>query len=245
MLNRGERRNALTREMLEELAAALDRVAADGNVRALVLSAAGPVFCAGMDLRQMQDRATAPDAEEEWRRDSRIYAEVLEALCAFPVPTIAAVQGGVLAGGMGLILACDFVIAVEEAFFGLPEPARGITAAMVTPLLVHRIGAGSAGRWLLSGERYSAAEGRTAGLCHAVVSADDLEDRVRALCGSIQQGSASALRLTKSHLLGLSIPDLHARLEHSLRVSADARATDDAREGLRAFLEKRNPRWQA
>lgn len=243
-LNRPDKRNALTRETLEELAGNLEQVARQPSVRVLVLAANGPAFCAGMDLGEMQQRAESPQRQAEWHRDSEVYRDVLQRLFALGIPTIAAVGGAAVAGGVGLVVACDFVVAAETAFFALPEPMRGITAAMVTPLLVHRIGTGAANRMLLAGERWTAAQAERVGLCHAVVPHAELEERVQTLIQSICSGSQQSLAITKSHLVGMSGVDMPALLQRSMLVSAEARETADAREGLDAFLQKRKPRWQ-
>jgi methylglutaconyl-CoA hydratase len=240
--------------MLSALNAQLDLIAQDDGsqtgvsgddaTRVLLLEAGGPIFCAGMDLGEMQQRAASPSPADEWREDSRIYAASLERLLKLNVPTIAVVQGGVLAGGMGLILACDFVLATHDSFFSLPEPARGITAAIVTPLLIWRIGPGNANRWLLSMERFSAADGLRVGVCHDVVPQEALAERTQRLVDSILSGSSQALGLTKEHVFACGAAPWSALLQQSMDLSARARSTEDAREGLQAFLEKRKPRWQ-
>src|SRR5437660_2079470 len=158
-LNRPQKRNALTREMLGELHRAVLEIAARQDLRCLVLDSNGPVFCAGMDLAQMQQTASVPDARQLWHADTQLYHDCVAALLALPAPAVAVVQGPALAGGVGLVLACDLVLAAESATFALPEPKRGITAAIVTPLLVHRIGVSAASWLLLSGEIISAARG--------------------------------------------------------------------------------------
>lgn len=244
LLNRAEKRNALKRETLEEIAAAVAAVAGDPSVRVFVLQAAGEVFCAGMDLGEMQARATTEDGRQEWRRDSQVYRDALVAIFHLPVPTIAVVTGAAVAGGVGLVLACDLVLANPTAYFFLPEPLRGITAAMVTPLLVHRVGAGPAGQLLLSGERWTAEQARRVGLCSDVVPDLELEARLARLIQAILAGSREAWAITKRHLLNVSPLNLDKVLDESMQISAAARETPDAREGLAAFLQKRKPAWQ-
>jgi methylglutaconyl-CoA hydratase len=169
---------------------------------------------------------------------------VLKAIYAAPFPTLAVVQGPVLAGGMGLILACDLVLAADAAFFSLPEPARGITAAMVTPLLIHRVGAGAAAFQLLAGQRISATTALTQGVCHEVVASAHLAERRDQWVEAILAGSPAALRITKQHLQHCAPRDVALMIDESIKVSARARETDDAREGLAAFLAKRKPNWQ-
>ncbi len=243
-LDRPEKRNALCREMIVDLRDAVRRVASEPEARVLVLAATGDVFCAGMDLGEMQQRAAADDPASELLVDSRVYADLLHDLFRLPLPTVAAVQGPVLAGGMGLVCACDIVIAAESAYFLLPEPARGITAAMVTPLLVHRIGPGPASAMLLSMEKLSAFEALRTGLCRDVVPGEGLDSRVNQLVDSILTGSPAALALTKRHINQCLAAPVEPLIRQSVEVSSSARESDDAREGVAAFLEKRKARWQ-
>ena len=208
------------------------------------MTAEGKAFCAGMDLGEMQQRAQSEDGKREWQRDSEVYADVLSKLFQLPVPTVAAVQGPALAGGFGIVLACDLVIASDNVFFMLPEPMRGITAAMVTPMLIHRVGTGPATFMLLSGERISATQSAQFGLCHDVVAESELNARCDTLIGNILTGSKSALAITKQHIKDCTAETVVDDLHTSIGVSAKARETDDAREGLAAFLEKRKPNWQ-
>jgi len=243
-LNRPDKRNALLRQTLDLLADGFESIARDRSVRVVVLASNGPVFCAGMDLAEMQQRAESADSANEWLQDSQVYCDVLTSLFSLRVPTIASVQGAAVAGGVGLVLACDFVIASADAFFSLPEPMRGITAAMVTPLLIHRVGAGPATRLLLSGEKWTATQAQAAGLCQDVVAAEELADRTGKLADSIQSGSPEALAITKSHVQEMCGGTMRDMLKRSISVSAQARETADAREGLDAFLQKRKPAWQ-
>jgi methylglutaconyl-CoA hydratase len=243
-LDRSEKRNALTREFIEEIHAAVIQAKQNPDIRVLIIQAHGSVFCAGMDLGEMQQRANAPDSTQQWQIDSQVYCDLLTTVLTLPIPTIAAVQGPVLAGGVGLVLACDVMIASNSAFFSLPEPARGITAAMVTPLLVFRIGAGPANYMLLSQERIQADKALTMGFCHDVTTPENLPERIDQLCESILSGSQSALSITKNHVLQIAGKSLVEQIKYSIEVSATARQTRDAREGLDAFLEKRTPAWK-
>ena len=243
VLNRPQKRNALTRELIRQLHEAVETAANEESVRLVVLAAHGPAFCAGMDLAQMQDRAGRPDAHELWNEDTRVYRDLLVSLVMMPKPTLAVVQGPALAGGMGLTMACDLVLASEAAVFGLPEPKRGITAAVVAPLVCYRAGISTASFLLLSGQNLSAEESLKRGLCHRVVPAEQLPAAEEELCRSILTGAPAALAATKTHLLNTAGKDLIAGLDAGMKVSALARETPDAREGLAAFLEKRQPKW--
>jgi methylglutaconyl-CoA hydratase len=245
VLDRPAKRNALTRELIHQLHAAVAKALDDESVRLVVLAANGPVFCAGMDLAEMQDRATNPNAKELWREDTKVYRDLLVSLVMLPKPTLAVVQGPALAGGMGLAMACDFVLASEAATFGLPEPKRGITAAVVAPLVCYRGGVSTASYLLLSGKNLHADDSLKRGLCHQVVKADELAAAEAELCRLILTGSPAALAATKAHLLNTAGRDLITQLDAGMKVSAEARETQDAREGLSAFLEKRDPAWYA
>lgn len=243
VLNRPDKRNALTDEFIRQITRAVAEVAADESVRVLVLASQGTVFCAGMDLGQMQDRALAENSEELWLEDSRILRDTFRAIFELPIPTLAVAQGPVVAGGMGLVTACDLILASTSAFFALPEPQRGITAAMVTPLLLHRIGTSPAQELLLGGGRMSAERAVQVGLCVATVPPDELPSAEAALVRSILNGSRAALAQTKQHVVRCVGESVMAQLDESVELSAAARRTEDAREGLQAFLEKRKANW--
>lgn len=243
-LNRPDKRNALTREMLTELVMRLDAIAARKDVRCTVVSGNGPWLCAGMDLTQMQEAAARIDASRIWQGDTELYLDVVKTLFDLPMPTLAVVRGGALAGGLGLVLACDIVLSTETAIFALPEPKRGITAAIVTPLLVHRAGPGAAGFLLLSGEALDARQAQRCGLCHVVEADDRCDAALERLLGSILSGAPGAVEISKRQLRACTAAGLSDQLSQAAIVSAQARESPEAREGLAAFLEKRSPAWQ-
>ena len=240
-LNRPAKRNALTRGMLIELLDVLRTLPA--STRLIVLRASGPVFCAGMDLQEMQDTARLPNAAEIWQRDSDLYRQVLETLTFAPCPTLGVVQGPALAGGVGLVLACDLVLATDTANFALPEPKRGIIAAMVLPLLVLRIGQSAASWLLLSGQTLFLDAARRYGLVHQTATSATIENDVTATINAVLTGSPAALRATKQQLLKPIAERLRSDWEDAEEASATARNQPEAREGLQAFLERRAPKW--
>lgn len=242
-LNRANRRNALTRAMIVQLNDTLREVIADDQVRVIVLAAAGPVFCAGMDLAEMQQRAAENSGAKEWLQDAIVYRNLLVTLLDAPQPTLAVLQGPVLAGGVGIVLACDLVLASDKAFFSLPEIQRGITAAMVAPLLIYRAGAGNASHLLLSGRQVSATEMSCWGVCHEVVAPEQLDQAETEWINSILKGAPQALATTKARVRVTVGTDLVAQLDEAARLSAQVRNTEEAREGLQAFLKKRDPHW--
>lgn len=242
-LNRPDKRNALSREVLQELLTTLRDLSTRTDVRLVVLSAEGTVFCAGMDLAQMQENAARPDATALWQADTALYRDVVTTLLQLRTPTLAVLPGPALAGGLGLVLACDLVLAAETSTLALPEPKRGLTAAIVTPLLAYRAGPSAASFLLLSGQSISADHARHAGICHAVVPAMELSAKSDELVASILTGAPGALAASKRHLLECAGADLLTQIDQAVALSARARETAEAREGLQAFLEKRSPTW--
>jgi methylglutaconyl-CoA hydratase len=244
VLNRPDKRNALSRQMLTDLAQALDDLHQERKVRAVILTGAGTAFCAGMDLAEMQATSQQPDALSQWHHDAVQYRELLDQMLHFPKPIIAAVNGPVVAGGAGLMLASDIVIATAEAKFGLPEPRRGIVAGMVSPLLAFRVGASHAANLLLTARLIDATEAHRIGLYHEIVKSDFVWARAQEIAGEIAKSAPEAIQLTK-RLLNETIGEhLATLLSAGAADSATARTTEAAREGLAAFLEKREPKWQ-
>jgi methylglutaconyl-CoA hydratase len=243
ILNRAEKRNALNRAMLAELAQALDDLRQERRVRAIVLTGAGSAFCAGMDLGEMHETSKQESPHVQWHEDASSYRDLLETMWRLPKPLIAAVNGPAMAGGAGLVLGCDIVLAAHTASFGLPEPLRGIVAGMVTPLLAFRIGGGQAARLLLSAMTIDAAEALRIGLFHELIDPDQLWPRAVEMAAQCARSAPQALQLTKQMLnetVGEHLPTL---LSAGAAASAAARTTEAAAEGLAAFLEKREPRW--
>src|SRR5262245_46291728 len=164
VLNRPDKRNALSRQMMRDIAQALDDLHQERKVRAVIVTGAGSAFCAGMDLAEMQETSQEQDAFPQWHEDAVQYRELVDRMLHFPKPIIAAINGPVVAGGMGLMLASDVVVSATESKFGLPEPRRGIVAGMVAPLVVFRVGASQAANLLLTARTIDAAEAHRIGL---------------------------------------------------------------------------------
>jgi enoyl-CoA hydratase/carnithine racemase len=244
ILNRPEKRNALNRALLAELDQAIDDLHMERKVRAVVLTGAGTAFCAGMDLAEMRDTSQQNDAYAQWHADARQYLDLILKMWRFPKPLIAAVNGPAVAGGAGLVLACDIVLAAETATFALPEPLRGIVAGMVAPLLAFRIGGGQAARLLLTAATIDATEARRLGVFHEVVGADHLWPKAVEMAGECARSAPEALLLTKQMLNETIAEHLPTLLSAGAAASATARTTEAAAEGLVAFLEKREPKWK-
>jgi methylglutaconyl-CoA hydratase len=243
VLNRPEKRNALSRELLSELEGALRTFHREKPVRAVVITGAGSAFCAGMDLAEMQAAGTGDDAQTRLQEDAEIYRDLLEMMLRFPKPLIAAVNGPAVAGGLGLMLACDIVLAAAESQFGLPEPRRGVVAGIVSPLLAFRIGAGQAAPLLLTGRLIDGREAHRIGLVHELVTNDQLWVRGTQIAEEIALNAPEALLMTKRMLNETIGEELTMQLSTGAAVSAAARTTESAAEGLKAFAEKRPPVW--
>jgi isohexenylglutaconyl-CoA hydratase len=250
-LNRPDKRNALSDAMVAQITALLERVSADLEARALVISGAGGHFCAGADfagfLALMQ---TAPgqapgQADDPIARYNRGFGAMLERVAALPVPTIAVVSGVAMGGGCGLAAACDRVIAAEDATFAMPEVMLGVAPAQIAPFVVRRAGARRA-RWLmLSGARLKGADAQAQGLADVVVPSSGLRAALEADLRLLAAAEPAALRATKRIV--------NRTLETSLADSLDAAALEfagllrhgAAREGIAATVARRAPAWAA
>ena len=241
-LAREKVRNAFNETLIAELASAFARLGADDGVRAVVLAARGPAFCAGADLDWM--RRMAGYSFEENRADARALADMLRTIHACPKPTIARVHGDAYAGGMGLVAACDIAVAAGTANFCLSETKLGLIPATISPYVIRAMGEQAARRYALTAERFDAAEALRLGFVHAVAPADGLDARVEEILGALMQTSGAAVSAAKRlvrEVAGRPLDD--ALLADTAERIAAIRASDDGREGVRAFLDKRKPRW--
>lgn len=241
-LSRPDVRNAFNDEVIADLTRTFLDLGSRDEVRAVVLAAQGSAFCAGADLHWMKRMATY--TREENLADAGALARMLEVIAACPHPTVARVQGDVYAGGLGLVAACDMAIAVDSAQFCLSEVRIGLIPATISPYVVRAIGTRAAHRWFLTAERFPAAEAHRIGLVHEVVPAHQLDARVQGITGALVTAGPQAVRACKRLLHEVAgqplTPDLVARTVAGI---ADIRASQEGREGVRAFLEKRKPAW--
>lgn len=235
-LNRPERRNALTIELMTELVAAIEMSAADPNRRVLVLRGEGAAFCTGLDLNEVSESHKAHASAE-------MVAKMLLALSQTRLVTIAAVHGAAVAGGAGLMSACDFVVAAEKTKIGYPEVRRGLVAGLVMTFLRRQLRERDARELLLGGELFEAEHAKQIGLVSRVVPRDEIDDEVEKIVRSVLQGAPQALAKTKRLLEELWSTTVPQDIERALRHHMQARDSDEAREGVAAFLEKRPPRW--
>jgi len=239
-LNRAEKRNALSFQLLADLLNAFDEVE-NSDALVVILTGAGKAFCAGMDLDEL--KGLTGKSHEQNLDDSRRMAQVFRRLYEFPKPTIAAVNGAAIAGGTGMATMCDFTLAVPEAKFGYTEVRIGFVPAIVSSILVWQVGHKIARDLLLTGRLFDAKEGHRLGLVNEVVEAPQLMMRARKLAGQLIENSPASLRLTKKLINGYIAAQLDAQFETAVRENAAIRQTADFREGVSSFLEKRKPNW--
>jgi methylglutaconyl-CoA hydratase len=239
-LNRPEKRNALNPELIEELTMALyDAENCDCGV--IILTGAGSAFCAGLDLDHLQ--TLQAHTHEENRRDSENVARVLRTLYDFPKPLIAAVNGPAIAGGMGLATIPDFTLAVPEAKFGYTEVRIGFVPAIVASFLLRQIGEKRTRELLLTGRLLKAQEAMSLGLVTQIVNSEELMQSANALAQSLLQNSPQAMMAVKRLLAKHARRRLDEEIEDAILANAMQRSTEDFREGVRAFLERRKPEW--
>jgi methylglutaconyl-CoA hydratase len=241
-LNRPDKRNAISTQMIDDLLAVLDDCDRDPAVRVAILTGAGKAFCAGMDLEGLQ--SLAAQSHQQNLDDSRRMARLFRRLYDFPKPLIAAVNGPAIAGGTGIATMCDFTLAVPDAKFGYTEVRIGFIPALVSVFLRRQIGEKRARDLLLTGRIFDAAEAQSLGLVSEIVAADKLLDRARALASTLLANSPTSLARTKALLAGFARADLDRELELAIAANAAIRSTPDFREGLAAFLAKRSPQWK-
>jgi methylglutaconyl-CoA hydratase len=243
-LNRPEVRNAFNAGFVAELtrwAAAARQASERDGLRVVVLGGAGRVFCAGADLAWMS--ATVGYSEDENRRDAAALAEMFLALDTLPVPLVGRIHGAALGGGCGLVSTCDIAIAERDCVFGFTEVKLGILPAAIAPFALAKIGRSAARELFLTGARIPAARAREIGLVHAVVPAEELDATVARYTNELLSAAPGAIATAKA-----LIPDLWGRaLEDALPIAASViarrRVTAEAQDGMRAFLEKRKPKW--
>ena len=239
-LNRPEKRNALTPELIGELTTALSE-AAESPCGVVILTGAGSAFCAGLDLDHLA--ALATHTHEENLRDSEDMAQLLRLVYEFPKPVIAAVNGPAVAGGMGLATIPDFTLAVPEAKFGYTEVRIGFVPAIVASFLLRQVGEKRARDLLLTGRLIKAQEAHEMGLVTQVVPAEQLMPAARTLAQSLLENSPQALRSVKSLLARHASRGLEEELADAIATNAQQRSTDDFKEGVVAFLQRRRPAW--
>lgn len=242
-LNRPEVRNAFNDAVVAELGAVFTGFAADAELRVVVLGGHGKAFCAGADLAWMRAMA-----DFDWARnhaDAQALAEMLWSVHNCPVPVVGRVHGDCYAGGVGLAAVCDVLVAAEGVQFCLSEARLGLLPATIGPYVIRALGERAARRWFTTAERFDAATAHALGFVHEVAPADQLDARVGQIVAAIVGNGPAAVRACKRLVLDLAGRELGAELRaETARRIADMRASAEGREGVQAFLHKREPSWR-
>lgn len=241
-LNRPEVRNAFNETTIAEIAQVFRDLDKDDSIRAIVLAANGPAFCAGADLNWMKKMADY--THEENLADAGQLAEMLHAIYSCSKPVVAKVQGDCYAGGMGLVAACDIAVSVDTANFCLSEVKLGLIPATISPYVIKAMGESAARRYFITAERFSAAEAYRTGFLHEVVTAEALDAKVAEIVKALSSNSPNAVKQAKRLVQDVASRELTpALIAATVEGIAQIRASDEGREGVRSFLEKRKPNW--
>ncbi len=235
-LNRPERRNSLTIELLDELISAIDVASNQPESRVLILRGAGAAFCTGLDLKEAADQTKAHATAE-------MVAKALITIAETRLITIAAVHGAAVAGGAGIMSACDYVVAAEKTKIGYPEVRRGLVAGLVMTFLRRQVGERNLRELVLGGELIEAERAHQIGLVNRIVPRDELMDAAQKFADSVLQGAPNALANTKKLIEELWPTSVKDDVDLALKHHMQARESEEAREGIAAFNEKRKPNW--
>jgi methylglutaconyl-CoA hydratase len=241
-LNRPEVRNAFNEEVIAGLTATFTELAKDESLRVVVLGAHGKAFCAGADLNWM--KAMAGYSWEQNRADAQQLADMLWTLDQCPVPIVGRIQGDCYAGGMGLAAVCDVLVAVEGATFCLSEARLGLLPATISPYVVRAMGQPAARRYMVTAERFSATQAHAMGMVHELATPETLDEKVDELVRTLVANGPQATRACKRLVQDVSgMPITETLRAETARRIADIRASDEGREGVASFLNKRKPSW--
>jgi len=241
-LNRPTRHNAFDENVIAELTYAFEHIASLAQARVLVLRGEGKNFCAGADLEWM--KRTAHFSHEQNLREAEAMARMLRMLNFLPLPTIASIHGAALGGGVGLVCCCDIAVASKDAVFAFSEVKLGLIPATISPYAIAAIGARAARHYFLTAERFDAVRARELGLVNEVVPGPQLHETVQRTVSTILANSPAAVRAAKQMIFDVNGKAITEKLlQHTSAGIADARASEEGREGVTAFLEKRPPKW--
>ena len=242
LLNRPERHNAFDENMIAELTASFDSLAANEKVKLMVLRSNGRNFSAGADLDWMKRMANY--SHEENLRDANLLAQMLHKLNYLPFPTIARVQGAAMGGGAGLVCCCDIAIASDSASFAFSEAKLGLIPATISPYVIQSIGAQAARRYFLTAERFDANTALRLGMVSECMDENQIDEEINKLAQAILANSTDAVKAAKQLVFDIENQEVNpALIEMTSERIAEIRASEEGKEGLAAFLEKRKPAW--
>jgi len=239
-LNRPEKRNAVSFQLVEDLVGALAAIEKSDS-QVVIITGAGKAFCAGLDLEEL--KGLIGKSQEQNVKDSQTMANLFRTIYDFPKPTIAAVNGAAIAGGTGIATMCDFTLAVPEAKFGYTEVKIGFVPAIVSSYLVFQVGHKIARDLLMTARLFDAAEAHRYGLVNEIVPAENLMTRARELANVLLENSPSSVQATKRLINGFIKEQLDVQVAAAVKDNARIRTTADFKEGVSSFLEKRKPVW--
>ena len=244
LINRPDKRNALSREIISMLDQAFQDFHQERSVRGVILTGAGDSFCSGTDMVQLQETSEEKDAMQQWYEDVTSFRTLIESMLRFPKPVVCAANGPVVGSGLTLLLASDIVVASDTATVSIPESLRGLSPGFTIPLLSFRLGSGKAAKLLFSGETIDAATAKELGLFHEVVSEDFVWAKSQEIISRVSATARESHQMTKQFLTETIGEQLLTQLSIAAANMAAARTTPVAKEGVAAFLEKREPDWE-
>lgn len=240
-LNRPDVRNAMSSQMVREIVDYFESIHDNRTLRGVVIGAAGTTFCAGGDIKDLQ--ASAAMSLDEKIATMSEFDALLQVVNHAPQVTIAKVQGAAMGGGFGLVCVSDIAIASTEASFGLPEVRIGVVPALISPYVIERVGLTRARQLMLMGSRFDAPAALDYGVVHTVVAPRDLDAEISATVEAITAGSPQALAETKRLIFHVTSRSLDESLPYRAELISRIRETEEAQEGMLAFIQKRKPRW--
>ena len=242
LLDRADRHNAFDENMIAELTATFESLASNDQLKLMILRSSGKNFSAGADLDWMKRMANY--GHDENLRDANLLAQMLHTLNYLPFPTIARVQGAAMGGGAGLVCCCDIAIASDKASFAFSEARLGLIPATISPYVLQSIGAQASRRFFLTAERFDASKALALGMVSEVFAEEEMDAEVEKLVGIILANSAEAVKAAKRLIFDIENQEVNAELlQMTSERIAEIRASEEGKEGLAAFLEKRKPRW--
>jgi len=233
--------NAFNVQVIEDLSTAFSALRPDEKLHGVVITGEGPSFSAGGDITMMKDYATY--SEEQNLNDALRLADLFNAIDTFPTPVVARINGTAMGGGVGLVAVCDIAVAAESARFAFSEVKLGIAPATIAPYVIRKIGITNARALFVTGERFSARRAYDIGLVHTIVPLEQLDDALQKVLDELLSGSPQAIRACKKMAMSVGQMDYEHARRYTAETVARLRVSDDGQEGLRAFLEKRKPRW--